>query len=60
MNPTDPDTSDATASVAEAFATFLGFVAKRVDDGSDNEVWIGYESLHPLTWVPAQVTRGLA
>lgn len=30
-----------------------GFTATRVvEDAFDAESWLGYESIHPLTWVP--------
>ena len=27
--------------------------ARRADDDFDVDSWLGYESIHPLTWVPA-------
>lgn len=34
-----------------------GFVSARLaDDGFDVESWLGYESIHPLTWVPPHRT----
>lgn len=34
-----------------------GFVgARSADDSFDVENWLGYESIHPLTWVPPHRT----
>ena len=38
----------------------IAFIASAADDGSNLEAWVGYESLHPLTWLPAQDAIGLA
>ena len=56
-----PDADAAGSSHAATDPSALqptAFVASGVDDGSDVETWVGYEALHPLTWVPLHGPRG--
>ena len=59
MKHSDPDAAgpDHAGMVVPALQT-TAFIASGADDGSDIESWVGYEALHPLTWVPVHATRG--
>ncbi len=61
MTHPDPDAAGPARTAAEAFAPPpTVYIASSADDGSDTESWVGYESLHPLTWVPVHSARGSA
>ena len=61
MTPPEPDKAAQAHAAAHARALpATAFIASGADDGSDIEAWVGYESLHPLTWVPAHNASGLA
>jgi|GEM_PF-6560117 len=54
---THPDPNAAGPAHAASDVPALppcGWIANGADDGSDTENWVGYESLHPLTWVPVR------
>ena len=59
MKHPDPDAAgpDHAGMVVPALHP-TAFIASGADDGSDTESWVGYEALHPLTWVPVHATRG--
>ena len=59
MKNSDPARSSRFASSAANGDGFVpapsGFQGLRlVEDAFDVESWLGYESIHPLTWVPGQ------
>lgn len=59
MTLPDPDAAGPMRNVADVAALpGAAFIASSADDGSDAETWVGYESLHPMTWVPAHSGRG--
>ena len=59
--PPQPDKAARTHAAAQVCAVLaIAFIASAADDGSNLEAWVGYESLHPLTWLPAQDAIGLA
>ena len=61
MTQPHPDAAHPAHAAADAAAVpATAFIASGVDDGSDMESWVGYESLHPLTWVPVHSARGSA
>ena len=59
MKNPDPARSSRPASAGAhgdsfvpALSSFAG--ARVTEDTFDVECWLGYESIHPLTWVPGQ------
>ena len=57
MNPLDSAHFARSATAAAhaerwAAARTRPAAARVADDGFDVESWLGYESIHPLTWVP--------
>ena len=59
MKTSDPARSSRFASTGEHGDSFVpapsGFQGLRlVEDAFELESWLGYESIHPLTWVPGQ------
>ena len=59
MKNSDAARSSRSVSVGAQGDSFVpapsGFAGSRVaDDAVDVESWLGYESIHPLTWVPGQ------
>ena len=61
LNPPEPDEAARARAAAQVRAlSAIAFIASAADNGSGIEAWVGYESLHPLTWLPAQDGIGLA
>ena len=61
LTPPEPYKTARTHAAAQFRALLaIAFIASAADDGSGLEAWVGYESLHPLTWLPAQDSIGLA
>ena len=61
LTPPEPDEAARTHAAAQARALpAIAFIASAADDGSGLEAWVGYESLHSLTWLSAQDAIHLA
>ena len=61
LTPPEPDEAARARAAAQVRAlSAIAFIASAADNGSGIEAWVGYEALHPLTWLPAQAGIGLA
>ena len=59
MKHPDADAAGPSHAATDLFTPHpTAFIASGADDGSDAETWVGYEALHPLTWVPLHGARG--